>query len=133
VRVTVGGQTSVTGAADQFTYAASGGVGAGTYEDSNVAVTYSGSWLPYSNAGYSGGSIHYTPYGTATAALTFTSTGVTLVYGKDSDAGNITVTIDGSVVDTVDGRSEEHTSELQSPYDLVCRPLLEKKKQEGTK
>src|SRR5207248_5300268 len=28
----------------------------------------------------------------------------------------------------VGGRSEEHTSELQSPYDLVCRLLLEKKK-----
>src|SRR5438094_5720986 len=27
-------------------------------------------------------------------------------------------------------RSEEHTSELQSPYDLVCRLLLEKKKAE---
>src|SRR5438094_4740966 len=26
------------------------------------------------------------------------------------------------------GRSEEHTSELQSPYELVCRLLLEKKK-----
>src|SRR5207248_8422404 len=26
------------------------------------------------------------------------------------------------------GRSEEHTSELQSPYDIVCRLLLEKKK-----
>src|SRR5438094_3147595 len=26
-------------------------------------------------------------------------------------------------------RSEEHTSELQSPYDLVCRLLLEKKKE----
>src|SRR5258708_24873826 len=28
-----------------------------------------------------------------------------------------------------DGRSEEHTSELQSPDHLVCRLLLEKKKQ----
>src|SRR5207248_9345610 len=28
-------------------------------------------------------------------------------------------------------RSEEHTSELQSPYDLVCRLLLEKKKMGG--
>src|SRR5207248_8480389 len=27
-----------------------------------------------------------------------------------------------------ENRSEEHTSELQSPYDLVCRLLLEKKK-----
>src|SRR5438094_5038747 len=29
-------------------------------------------------------------------------------------------------------RSEEHTSELQSPYDLVCRLLLEKKKDFST-
>src|SRR5438876_12438035 len=28
-----------------------------------------------------------------------------------------------------DGRSEEHTSELQSPVHLVCRLLLEKKKE----
>src|SRR5256885_7505181 len=28
------------------------------------------------------------------------------------------------------GRSEEHTSELQSPCNLVCRLLLEKKKNE---
>src|SRR5207248_10251624 len=32
----------------------------------------------------------------------------------------------------VDLRSEEHTSELQSPYDLVCRLLLEKKKKQYT-
>src|SRR5437764_3153319 len=30
-------------------------------------------------------------------------------------------------------RSEEHTSELQSPMYLVCRLLLEKKKQHDTK
>src|SRR5437764_4812886 len=30
-----------------------------------------------------------------------------------------------------DSRSEEHTSELQSPMYLVCRLLLEKKKPEG--
>src|SRR5438105_12645628 len=31
-----------------------------------------------------------------------------------------------------DGRSEEHTSELQSRVDLVCRLLLEKKKETTT-
>src|SRR5690348_18151019 len=31
------------------------------------------------------------------------------------------------------GRSEEHTSELQSPVHLVCRLLLEKKKKQKTK
>src|SRR5438034_5915217 len=30
------------------------------------------------------------------------------------------------------GRSEEHTSELQSHSDLVCRLLLEKKKKDNT-
>src|SRR5256885_2589817 len=32
------------------------------------------------------------------------------------------------VIDPGDARSEEHTSELQSPCNLVCRLLLEKKK-----
>src|SRR5437762_9334411 len=31
-------------------------------------------------------------------------------------------------IDQLDSRSEEHTSELQSPMYLVCRLLLEKKK-----
>src|SRR5438067_6852138 len=31
------------------------------------------------------------------------------------------------------GRSEEHTSELQSRFDLVCRLLLEKKKNNESK
>src|SRR5699024_12099337 len=40
----------------------------------------------------------------------------------------------GSVISTVFKfiRSEEHTSELQSRFDLVCRLLLEKKKTSDT-
>src|SRR5256885_13051135 len=35
-------------------------------------------------------------------------------------------------LEAIDGkRSEEHTSELQSPCNLVCRLLLEKKTQQG--
>src|SRR5256885_6118675 len=33
---------------------------------------------------------------------------------------------------SLSGRSEEHTSELQSPCNLVCRLLLEKKKLDGS-
>src|SRR5256885_13177186 len=36
--------------------------------------------------------------------------------------------IDHGARDAVEHRSEEHTSELQSPCNLVCRLLLEKKK-----
>src|SRR5437868_13135705 len=41
-------------------------------------------------------------------------------------------TINGSV-HAAETRSEEHTSELQSCFDLVCRLLLEKKKKKTTK
>src|SRR5256885_6674202 len=37
-----------------------------------------------------------------------------------------------TLVQRVSGRSEEHTSELQSPCNLVCRLLLEKKKNQST-
>src|SRR5438067_11442400 len=37
------------------------------------------------------------------------------------------------IVDRVRQRSEEHTSELQSRFDLVCRLLLEKKKKKKMK
>src|SRR5256712_11528381 len=44
------------------------------------------------------------------------------------DAGGDRPLADDTVVDDEHDRSEEHTSELQSRSDLVCRLLLEKKK-----
>src|SRR2546421_6887281 len=38
---------------------------------------------------------------------------------------------EGHTLDALYNRSEEHTSELQSRSDLVCRLLLEKKKDEN--
>src|SRR2546430_13138799 len=38
----------------------------------------------------------------------------------------------GAMVVAMDQRSEEHTSELQSQSNLVCRLLLEKKKKQST-
>src|SRR5256885_11223755 len=40
---------------------------------------------------------------------------------------------DRAIERTGGGRSEEHTSELQSPCNLVCRLLLEKKKNSRVK
>src|SRR2546426_5358752 len=48
------------------------------------------------------------------------------------EIGRLDLVLGGIFVDAQDvleGRSEEHTSELQSPCNLVCRLLLEKKKQ----
>src|SRR5947208_13578565 len=46
--------------------------------------------------------------------------------------GDVLVVVDGRLATLVDelARSEEHTSELQSPDHIVCRLLLEKKKTE---
>src|SRR5436189_3418731 len=52
-------------------------------------------------------------------------------------AGTVAVRGDHAAVERVhaarDERSEEHTSELQSPMYLVCRLLLEKKKKKKKK
>src|SRR2546430_8518745 len=50
--------------------------------------------------------------------------GVVLITTRRGQAGKNRVTLESSA-----GRSEEHTSELQSQSNLVCRLLLEKKKQ----
>src|SRR2546426_9045970 len=44
------------------------------------------------------------------------------------ERGNRREDIDYARAQHLDARSEEHTSELQSPCNLVCRLLLEKKK-----
>src|SRR5437867_4672579 len=43
-------------------------------------------------------------------------------------SGPTSTTVSRTEPPSASTRSEEHTSELQSPYDLVCRLLLEKKK-----
>src|SRR2546425_4492718 len=49
-----------------------------------------------------------------------------------STIANIVSRVTGGQASTIDGRSEEHTSELQSLAYLVCRLLLEKKKKNKT-
>src|SRR5688500_19081155 len=58
---------------------------------------------------------------------TFGSGLMQMVFQPNSDemAAAIQFLVQGSLQQWL--RSEEHTSELQSPCNLVCRPLLEKK------
>src|SRR2546426_2822083 len=53
--------------------------------------------------------------------------GLDILVGKDASDPN-TARWFGGILAHQDVRSEEHTSELQSPCNLVCRLLLEKKK-----
>src|SRR5258708_13349980 len=52
--------------------------------------------------------------------------------GKEMDSVTAQGSFDDSKVQAIAARSEEHTSELQSPDHLVCRLLLEKKKHTTT-
>src|SRR5436190_5100358 len=56
-----------------------------------------------------------------------------LLYGSDPQPGTYQAifTAPPGVTPELDYRSEEHTSELQSHSDLVCRLLLEKKKKKS--
>src|SRR2546427_1587097 len=47
---------------------------------------------------------------------------------QGEDRGAIQAGVDGAPAAPLSSRSEEHTSELQSQSNLVCRLLLEKKK-----
>src|SRR5438094_5833853 len=73
---------------------------------------------------------------TLQGALSLGGMGVKLLF-ENNVKGTHTYTVESTASATVipqgqsiqiPKRSEEHTSELQSPYDLVCRLLLEKKK-----
>src|SRR5256885_7372888 len=50
---------------------------------------------------------------------------------RRQSAGRLLVQRSGHQREDLEGRSEEHTSELQSPCNLVCRLLLEKKKEKS--
>src|SRR5258708_8640399 len=55
-----------------------------------------------------------------------TEPGVEII--REGDAGDFMVFLIEGRIEVFKQRSEEHTSELQSPDHLVCRLLLEKKK-----
>src|SRR5205807_8432954 len=77
----------------------------------------------------SGKTLFSTSVGVEPEGLGITRDG-TKLYGT-AEANNTVSVLDaktGRLVKTLHVRSEEHTSELQSPCNLVCRLLLEKKK-----
>src|SRR5690606_41321212 len=58
------------------------------------------------------------------------ATAASMAFFDFAGAVEVNITANRSPVDSVRVRSEEHTSELQSRENLVCRLLLEKKKNE---
>src|SRR5438874_7230751 len=65
----------------------------------------------------------YLKYAMRPLDFSIVGAGVRLVLGADGTCSDARIGLNGAA-----DRSEEHTSELQSRRDLVCRLLLEKKK-----
>src|SRR5215204_7011011 len=94
--------------------------------------------LPYANGPLHVGQISgaYLPADAFVRYLRARGEDVVYACGTDEHGVPITLTAEREgkdPQDVVDFRSEEHTSELQSHSDLVCRLLLEKKKNKKNK
>src|SRR5256885_7470466 len=79
--------------------------------------------FPYTTLFRSGGGGNLAAVRHAPQQITGRGAGAGAESRKSPPAGTFGPGLDGYLV-----RSEEHTSELQSPCNLVCRLLLEKKK-----
>src|SRR2546427_4768790 len=63
---------------------------------------------------------------------TFIRVGTTAALQREIECGDVIISTGAMRHDGTSQRSEEHTSELQSQSNLVCRLLLEKKKKQKT-
>ena len=71
-------------------------MGAGTYDDTNAGLSYSGSWLTWSGTGPYNNTMHYTNATGATASFTFQAPArFTLLFQATSNRSNILVSVDG--------------------------------------
>jgi len=69
----------------------------GTYDDTNANIAYSGSWLRYPRTGNYNNTESYSATVGQSASLSFTGTGVKVIYYKQYNLGVINVSIDGGV------------------------------------
>src|SRR5437773_9039670 len=75
------------------------------------------------------------PYTTLFRSISTAFVGGTVLFFGQRSAHSASMTISPgkvTIAKSLSWRSEEHTSELQSHHDLVCRLLLEKKKKKIT-
>jgi YVTN family beta-propeller protein len=72
------------------------------YEQTDPLIGYTGTWRVYKNAAASGGSYSYATTSPATAALSFSGTGISLIAYTGPGGGKMTVSVDGEPPSTTD-------------------------------
>jgi hypothetical protein len=73
-------------------------VGVGTYDDTNAAIHYTGSWNLFTATGPYNGTLHYSSAAGQSASFTFSGHGVTLLYTGYTNRGVLDIAIDGTHV-----------------------------------
>jgi CubicO group peptidase (beta-lactamase class C family) len=71
-------------------------------DDGSTTITYSTGWTKTAPGSALGSTLHYAKAGGATAKLTFTGRGVTLVSTRRSNGGRVKIAIDGVTQKTID-------------------------------
>jgi hypothetical protein len=93
--------------------------GPGTYEDTNNALNFSGTWTSWADAGHSGGSVKHSNTTGANVSLNVTGSSLTLVYVAQFNTGIATVAIDGTPVDQLDTYSATQQFQRQKTYAIA--------------
>ena len=84
-------------------------VGTGTYDDTNSAWYYSGTWTALTTTGPLNGTLHYSSTINDSATLVFTGTRFTLTFTGNVNRGNVTVFVDDIYVATINQYSSALT------------------------
>jgi hypothetical protein len=82
--------------------AESSAVGPGTYDDTDPAWVYTGSWTIFASSPAYNGGIHYTTTVDNSAELMFTGSQFSLIYTGNTNRGPLAVYVDGVQVATID-------------------------------
>ncbi len=90
-----GANLSELGNSDGATTQSNSSIGAGTYDDNNANIVYTGTWSLYNSTGPYNDSLHLCNTPGSTASFTFTGTQISLIYTQYTSRGNIEITIDG--------------------------------------
>ena len=71
-------------------------VPAGTYQENNPNIFYTGIWTAWDHSSASGGTMYYSIDPEATASMTFTGRQVSLLYTQFTTRGEVEISIDGN-------------------------------------
>ncbi|MBI9044371.1 MAG: peptidoglycan DD-metalloendopeptidase family protein [Anaerolineaceae bacterium] len=90
----------------QFPTATPNAIGAGKYDDTHSAITYSGTWIEDNTSGPYNDTLHFSGQGGNVALMTFFGGQVQLTYSSDPTRGIIEIYLDDNLIETLNQQGE---------------------------